>query len=74
MLPLITESLPSFEVGDYILLPDIRNKVASKADTIDAYVIKSSGEKNKLSLTLGNLTDEERQIILEGCLINYYNS
>ena len=45
-----------------------------KADVIKAYVVGSaSGEDKKVAfeMTLGELTDEERQIILKGCLINY---
>ena len=73
MLPLLCDGMPDFEVGDHILLCDIKNAVADKRETIDAYVVKPSGEKSELKLKLGNLTDEEREIILAGCLINYYN-
>ncbi len=73
MLPLLCDGMPDFEVGDHILLCDIKKAVADKRETIDAYVVKPSGEKSELKLKLGNLTDEEREIILAGCLINYYN-
>ena len=41
-----------------------------KADLIKAYVVGKDGLK-EFEMTLGELTDEERQIILKGCLINY---
>ena len=48
--------------------------VAEKAETITAYTVKADGTKTAFVLTLGALTDDERKIILDGCLINYYNS
>ncbi len=55
---------------DYIFVPDVRKAVEEKADSIRAYVAGSGGLK-EFTMTLGELTDEERQIILKGCLINY---
>ncbi len=71
MLPLLIEEgdLP-FANLDYILLPGIRSEVESKADTIKAVAIKGN-ETREFTLTLGDLTDRERQIILDGCLINF---
>ena len=71
MLPFIIEKgdLP-FKNLDYILLPGIRNAVETKADTIKAVAISGSATK-EFTLTLGDLTDRERQIILDGCLINF---
>lgn len=73
MLPFITkedhESL-SFKNGDYLFVPDIRKAVEEKAADIKAYVV---GEDLKeIHLQLGDMTDAEREIILKGCLINYY--
>ena len=73
MLPFITkedhESL-SFKNGDYLFVPDIRKEVEEKAADIKAYVV---GEDLKeIHLQLGDMTDAEREIILKGCLINYY--
>ncbi len=79
MLPLVfadakqAEDLP-FGIGDWIFLPDIRRAVAEKAETITAYTVKPDGTKTEFVLTLGALTDDERKIILDGCLINYYNN
>ena len=55
---------------DYIFVPGIKKAVEEKASVIKAYVV-GNGQKKEFELTLGELTDEERQIILKGCLINY---
>lgn len=70
MLPFIIPDgeLP-FVNGDYLFLPDIRKAVEEKADVITAY--KVGDELVPFTMTLGELTDEEREIILKGCLINY---
>ncbi len=71
MLPFMIEEgeLP-FRNKDYLFFPEIRKAVEEKADEITAYRV---GEKELTAFTLklGSLTDEERQIILKGCLINY---
>ncbi|WMC94049.1 hydratase [Kineothrix sp. MB12-C1] len=73
MLPLVIDEdhkkLP-FKNLDYIFLPDIKKAVEEKADVIEAYSV-GEGELTRFELSLGELTDEERQIILKGCLINY---
>ncbi|MDE7286489.1 MAG: hydratase, partial [Lachnospiraceae bacterium] len=71
MLPfLIPEGELPFKNKDYLFFPDIRKAVEEKADEIKAYKV---GEEGLMEFTvkLGELTDEERQIILKGCLINY---
>lgn len=71
MLPfIIKEGELPFQNLDYIYIPGIRKAVEEKADVIKAYVV-GKGQKKQFELTLGELTDEERQIILKGCLINY---
>ncbi len=73
MLPFLIDGddkqLP-FKNMDYLFLPDIRKAVEEKADRIRAYAVGKDGMK-EFDLSLGELTDEERQIILKGCLINY---
>ena len=73
MLPFLTKedhtALP-FENGDYIFVPEIRKAVEEKQSEIKAYVVRD--ELKEMSLYLGELTDTEREIILKGCLINYY--
>lgn len=71
MLPfLIEEGELPFKNKDYLFIPDIKKAVEEKADTIKAYVV-GEAEMKEFTLKLGELTDEERQIILKGCLINY---
>ena len=71
MLPfLIKEGELPFANGDYLFFPGIRKAVAEKAAVIKGYVVKEDGLK-EFDLTLGELTDDEREIILKGCLINY---
>ena len=73
MLPFITEEnheALSFQNGDYIFVPDVRKAVEEKRDVIQAYVV--GDDLKEISLKLGDLTDNEREIILKGCLINYY--
>ena len=73
MLPFITEeehTKLSFKNGDYLFVPDIRKAVEDKASTIKAYVV--GDDLKEIDLKLGDLTDAEREIILKGCLINYY--
>ncbi len=74
MLPFLSETEPDFEVGDYILVLGVKDAIKNKTDVFDAYVIKENGEKMPLTLTVSDMTDDERQIILDGCLINYYRS
>lgn len=71
MLPFLIEKgdLP-FANGDYIFLPDVRKAVETKAAEFEAYVIKD-GSLTPFALKMGELTDDEREIILKGCLINY---
>ena len=71
MLPFLIEKgdLP-FKNLDYIFLPGIKQAVIDKKENIEAYVVKD-GELKKFEMKIGELTDEERQIILKGCLINY---
>ena len=71
MLPLTIDKgeLP-FKNKDYIFVPDVRKAVEDKLTKIPAYVV-NEGMK-EITLTLGELTDDEREIILKGCLINYY--
>ena len=71
MLPFLIDSaeLP-FKNGDYIYVRGIRKAVEEKEAVIKAYVVKE--DMREFELSLGELTDDERQIILSGCLINFY--
>ena len=71
MLPFLIPSgdLP-FKNGDYLFFPGIRKAVEEKADVIKGYTVEGDSLK-EFDVTLGELTDDEREIILKGCLINY---
>ena len=72
MLPFLIPAgdLP-FKNGDYLFVPQIRKAIIDKTEEIEAYVVKD-GQMQPFMLQLGALTDDERDIILKGCLINYY--
>ena len=72
MLPfLIPEGDLPFANGDYLFVPNVRKAIEDKLTDIEAYVVKDGGLK-PFTLKMGDLTDDERTIILKGCLINYY--
>ena len=70
MLPFIFEEEIPFEKDDYIFIPGVADAVRNKVSQLDAYIIGK--DFKKFTLKLGELTDDERKIILRGCLINYY--
>ena len=59
-----------FKNLDYIFLPEIRKAIEEGKHEFEAYVVKD-GSLNPFTLKMGELTDDEREIILKGCLINY---
>lgn len=69
MLPFLMPEDYVFEIDDYIFIPDIVRAVKEKEDDIKAYVVNK--DMKELTFHLGDLTDDEREIILKGCLINY---
>ena len=72
MLPfLIPEGELPFRNGDYLFVPKIREAIEQKKTEIDAFVVKD-GKLVPFTLQMGELTEDERTIILKGCLINYY--
>ncbi len=68
MIPFTMPQDPSFVVDDYIFVPGIKKAIENKDKTIKAYILG----KGEITLELPVLTDTEREIILRGCLINYY--
>ena len=70
MLPfLIDEGELPFTNGDYLFTPEIAKAIEEGATEVKAYVVKE--ELLEFTLRLSEMTKEERQIILKGCLINY---
>ena len=74
MLPfVIDEGTPfDYESGDMVYVPDVREKVARGDCEFDAKVFAKDGSVSDLKLRMGALTDDERDIILRGCLMNHY--
>lgn len=70
MLPFILKEDICFDNGDYLFVPNIIEAIREKKDSMKAYVVNKS--MREFELKLGELTDDEREIILRGCLINYY--
>lgn len=62
----------SYEVGDRIFVPNVRENIANSKEEFNAMVIRRNGSTESLTLYVKGLTDEERQILLAGCLMNYY--
>lgn len=69
MIPFQMKESPEFEVGDYIFVPNIREAIDGDLNDIKAYVV--GDEIKEISLYISPLTDLERKIIKEGCLINF---
>ena len=64
----------SFALGDLLYVPNIREIVSAGTPEFDAYVISADGAYKKITLGLAPLTDDEKKIILCGCLINFYRA
>ena len=72
MLPFVLDDASVFEKGDYLYLPGVRKALLTAADEMEAVAVKPDGTVTKFTVRLGALTDAERQILADGCLINYY--
>lgn len=72
MIPFILDGTPSFENGDYIYVPEIKKAIENKKKEILSYIIKK-GKVISFMLKMGDITDDEKKIILDGCLINFYS-
>ncbi len=73
MLPLIFQEEPCFKTGDWILLKDVRQTIESGVEEVSAWLIRA-GKAEQISLSVPDLSEDERQIILAGCLINFYRN
>ncbi|MBR4164960.1 MAG: hydratase, partial [Lachnospiraceae bacterium] len=72
MVPFLVNYPELLELGDYIFVPDIKNAVLENREEIRAYCVKPDGRVLPFITSTGPLTKDERQIIADGCLINYY--
>ncbi len=73
IIPFVTKAgtLDSLERYDALYVPGIKQAMLDKKESITAYHISQDGKK-EVTLTLPAMSDDEREILLEGCLINYY--
>lgn len=74
MTPFLVENPEVFELGDYIFVPGVRQAILENKSSFPAYAVKIDGTVTKFSVSTGTLTEAERQIIVAGCLINYYRN
>ncbi|MDO4268497.1 MAG: hydratase [Eubacteriales bacterium] len=74
ILPLRTSEALNEPTGEYLLIPDVRDAVAGETGAVDVEVLdeKNGSVKRHISCTLDALTEDEKKILLSGCLINYY--
>ena len=76
ILPFTIDKETAFDYsdGDYVFVPDIRNIIENGIETAEGYVIKQNGEYDSIKLNIAGLTEDERKIILDGCLMNFYQN
>jgi len=72
--PFLIEDSSVIELHDYVFIPGLRTAILEKNDDISAYAVKADGSVKSFKLSIGTLTDAERSIIADGCLINYYKN
>ena len=74
MTPFLVEHPEVFALGDYIFVPGVRKAVLENRESFPAYAVKPDGTVTEFAVSTGKLTEAERQIIADGCLINYYRN
>ena len=74
MLPFVTDTPGVLAKGDYVFLPGVRKALLTAAEQLPAVAVKPDGGIVKFTVRLGAMTDAERQILADGCLINYYKN
>ena len=74
MAPLLVKDPSVFALGDWIYIPGLRSAVLEGTKEFSAFAVKADGTVTEFSVSLGDLTPDEREIIADGCLINYYRN
>ena len=72
MLPLQLAGATPFGLGDYVLIPNVREALKGDLQSIKAYVLGDTVKE--FELYMAPLTTDERQILADGCLINFYKN
>ena len=70
MLPLQLAGATPFGLGDYVLIPNVREALKGDLQSIKAYVLGDTVKE--FELYMAPLTADERRILADGCLINFY--
>lgn len=75
MIPFITDekSAREFKPGEWLWLPGIRRAVESGAEEAEAWIVRRNGDKVRVTAKMPELTEDDRKILLSGCLMNYYS-
>ncbi len=74
MVPFLVKNPEVFALGDYIFVPGVRQAVLENKDEFTAYAVKPDGTVKAFPVSTGALTETERRIVADGCLINYYRN
>ena len=69
MLPFQMKNEPAFEIGDYILVPNVLDAMDGDMQSIKAYVL--GDEVKEIDLSIAPMTEDEKKIVKAGCLINF---
>ena len=72
MLPLLVKDPGSVAKDDWVFIPGIRNVLLDGKEEAEAYLVHE-GRAAALPVSLGHLTEAEREILADGCLINHYH-
>lgn len=69
MLPFQMKETPSFQVGDYVYVPNVKQALDGDGKDIKAYILGE--DRKEIRLYMADMTENEKEIIKAGCLINY---
>ena len=72
IVPFLIEDPEVIGPEDWVFLPGLRKAILENRDDIPALAVKADGTVTAFRVSIGVLTDAERQILTDGCLINYY--
>ena len=74
MAPLLVKDANAFALGDWVFVPGLKQAILAGTPEFTAWVVKPDSTAAPMTVSLGDLTPDERQIIVDGCLINYYRN
>ncbi len=74
IVPFVIDSPALIDPEDWVFIPGLKKAIREKTDRIPALAVKADGTVTPFEVSIGVLTDAERQILIDGCLINYYKN